>query len=536
MKLVLMRRARLVANVDARTGVVKASMRFAKLLCLALVLLLGSNGVVCKTLDPKPVPALPAPALGPPPTYPSDIRLPVSVAIPPILVIDTAVCNYYSDHVTVMPDIFSSVDADYAVWRGPINLRLSGNTVSIDTHLYYWIYGTFSSIILPVATGSCGAQRPTPAYGQESTREMIVGLDSRLSWSPEWHLVTNTSVRNIITPNLCRVTKKNIDVTPFFTSLGERVLRTGAQKFDERVRELTDIRPRAREFWKDIQLPIKLTENSWLQINPLSVSAGHIDISSASPQQLNTTFGFTARPKVTIGSMPTSDELTLPPLQPLSAGPDGFRLSTDITTSFDDLNAFLNDSNSGLVGMTFVSGRRQLKITSLRTYGSNGKLALEIGVAGRAVKGKMPKVVDVVTGVERGAKEVRYLAEKIFYRLKGKIYLTGTPTYLQDQRTVIFPDLEYDLETRNVIAKVASWILKTRITDYLRSHVKFSIGNKIDQIRNDLTNALNRPIGQAAKLQGTVEKLELSGLYVRDNGILARTDLGGTARLDVIWP
>ncbi len=154
---------------------------------------------------------------------------------------------------------------------------------------------------------------------------------------------------------------------------------------------------------------------------------------------------------------------------------------------------------------------------------------------GRAIRGKEPPVEDVVTAIKVAYNRVRYFFEKKFYKLKGKVYLVGTPQYLTDRREIVFPDLEYDIQTRNVIVKIANWILKTRLTEQLRANVKMPLGGKLDSVKNRLSAGLNRELGPNARLSGNVESLTVERVYLSDAALQGRVNLRGNAAVSVQW-
>jgi hypothetical protein len=467
---------------------------------------------------------------------PSTIKLPVTSTVPAPSVIDDAVCEFYNGHVDyaeILPPMRAS--ADFEVWRQkPLSVSLSGNTLSASMHAYYWMIGVFEPLGIPIF-GECGAQGPGPEYGDEITREVIVSVDSRIKWHPEWRLTSETTVRPFNNLNRCIVTRLNKDITDHFNKAGERFLKQGAAKFDQRLGELSDAKARAADMWAKLQEPIGLADRTWLLVQPTVVGAGDINVTYGPPQVAQTAFSLTAQPRIIVGDQPPAGSSPLPPLEPIAPGPDGFHINTDVDVSFEEANRIIQDPRTGVIGATFQSGRRELKIEGARLYGSGTKIALELKVSGRAIRSKEPKVVDVVTAVEKAFKVVRYLIEKKFYKLKGTVYFTGTPDYRIDQREIVFPDLEYDIQTRNVILKLANWILKTRLTEQLRTNVKFPLGEKLDAFKQNASAAINRPLGSHAALTGQVDSLTIQRIFIAPNAIKGRVAADGVAALSVNW-
>jgi hypothetical protein len=335
--------------------------------------------------------------------------------------------------------------------------------------------------------------------------------------------------------NRCIVTTANKDITDYFNRAGENFLRGAAAKFDQRATELSNFRSKAEEMWAKLQEPIPIGSRAWLLVQPASAGAGTVNVTSTTPQTAETVFGLTARPRVIVGDQPSAGRTPLPPLEALTPGPPGFHLSTDVEISFEEANRIIQDPSTGVIGATFKSGRRELKIVGARIYGTGPKMAVELQVEGRAILGSEPKVVDIVTALAKAFNRVRYFFEKRLYKLKGKIYLTGTPQYQADRREIIFPDLEYDLQTKNVIAKIANWILKTRLTERLRAAVKLPLGNGLDTLQTNLSAGLNRPLGPRAILSGTIDSLAVERVYVGDGALRGRVVINGNAALAVSW-
>jgi hypothetical protein len=501
-----------------------------------LLLLTGTVQVLCQKLDPPPVPPLPAPQVEPPKVVTSGIRLPVSANVPNLNVVENEVCDFYKGHVTQI-EIFPPIqaNADFEIWRDkPLDIRLSGNTLTAKMHAYYWILGEVWVLGIPIA-GQCGAQGPSPLFGDEETREVNVTANSRVRWHPQWHITTQTTIEPFQNVNRCVVTNANKDITDHFNKAGEGFLRGAAAKFDQRIAEITNFKDKASEMWSKLQEPISIGNRAWLMVQPEKAGAGEINVTAGTPQTAETVFGLTSQPKVVFGDQPSGTAIPLPPLEPLTPGPNGFDVNTDVEMTFEEANRILQDPGTGVMGATFTSGRRELKIVGARVYGTGPRLAVELEVVGRAIRGDEPPVEDVVTAIKVAYNRVRYFFEKKFYKLKGKVYLVGTPQYLTDRREIVFPDLEYDIQTRNVIVKIANWILKTRLTEQLRANVKMPLGDKLDSVKNRLSAGLNRELGPNARLSGNVESLTVERVYLSDAALQGRVNLRGNAAVSGQW-
>ena len=118
---------------------------------------------------------------------------------------------------------------------------------------------------------------------------------------------------------------------------------------------------------------------------------------------------------------------------------------------------------------------------------------------------------------------------------KGTLYLTGTPTWDGATNTLSVPDLDYTLETRNLLLKIAKWTEGARFRDDLRNRLRHrSRARRLRRARTLAEQALNRRAG-IVQLTGSVTALRVAGLYVHpgDSTVRIVTVADGTVRADI---
>jgi len=92
------------------------------------------------------------------------------------------------------------------------------------------------------------------------------------------------------------------------------------------------------------------------------------------------------------------------------------------------------------------------------------------------------------------------------------IYLIGTPHFDPVTNMLDVPDLDYTLETKNLLAKVADWAEGARALADLKQRLHVDLSAQAATARQTLTNAINQRIGDI-QLTGTLGNLELLGIY-----------------------
>ena len=207
-----------------------------------------------------------------------------------------------------------------------------------------------------------------------------------------------------------------------------------------------------------------------------------------------------ARPEVIIG--PTAPAVIPTPLPPLQNGPvsDAFhpgRLVGSVTW---------NDATTLLAGVV-VKGKKysagwfkDITVDNVNVLGNGNTMIVALQLSG-----------DV----------------------SGTIYLQGTPTYVRSvnglpQEAIEVPDLDYTIESRNVLANVADWVLHSELREDLRSKATFPLTTRIEEIKAKLQTAINRPLTPTVKLSGNVSDVTIRGVYLSNGAITVQAVANGT--------
>jgi len=289
------------------------------------------------------------------------------------------------------------------------------------------------------------------------------------------------------------------------------LLRKGTAKFHEGMKRTTNIRAQVKELWESLQEPIRMAEDTWLQIKTNKVSVGSYRlIPDAKSPRLETVFEVYAQPNVIIGQKPTLEKSELPPLSDYQPGPEGFHIETNLKISFHEVNKLLIDPKTGILNKALPgSGDHHLKITNISVYGSGGQLVVEA-------------TVDYDSLVSLSGNQSQLT-----------IYLVGTPTYHEDTQLIDFPDMDFDIQTNDFLVQMAEFVAGSGIREELRKKAVVPVGKSLDDLQQQLTKLLNRPLGRFARLHTTITSLKMEEAFVSDYGLEGRVALDGDAAVDL---
>jgi hypothetical protein len=462
-----------------------------------LILLLPLFGLLtlgCATGHHLRVPVRPSPlhTLKLPP--PARLRIPVVVNLPQLNEVEKHLAEFVKDDFKkVEKSLTHSIGA--TLWWDPMEWEFNGNSLTAHMHMHY-----------KKPHQTLGADvKEAEKIAEEVEQDAKVDLSSALQWSKDWHLeAPNFDETPEGTGNTLQAEESDL-------KKGERLLRKGTAKFHEGMKRSTDIKAKVKELWKELQEPIRMAEDTWLQIKTDKVSVGSYRlIPDAKSPRFETVFEVYAQPNVIIGQKPGLEKSELPPLSDYQKGPEGFHIETNLKITFHEVNKLLIDPKTGILNRALPgSGNHHLKITDISVYGSGGQLVVEATVD-----------YDAVVSLSGNQSQLT-------------IYLVGTPTYHEDTQVIDFPDMDFDIQTNDFLVQMAEFIAGSGIREELRKRAVVPVGKSLDDLKIQLTKILNRPLGHFASLHTTISSLKMEEAFVSDYGLEGRVALDGDAAIDL---
>jgi hypothetical protein len=387
------------------------------------------------------------------------------------------------------------VSFGWGIDRSPINLAANGNTLGMSFGVEYWVeararpdLGLFCG---PPVGASCGV-------GGEPRRTASLSIGVPISIAPSWAFVAANADVAATPTNRCVVTIFQKDVTDTVMAAFRHRLQEQANGLNGRLQQI-ELRSRLEHAWRSLLQPINVAQQTWLTVNPtelrVSPLTGDADI-------VRISLGMSARPAITIGAEPQPLQRPLPDATAAVPG-NGFHLAVPVIAQTGELTNQL---------------RRVLKLDEggIR-YPPTGRFYVKPDDAELSAYG-----TQVVVRIHfKGS-------------AKGTLYLIGTPMWDGATNTLSVPDLDYTLETRNLLLKIAQWTEGARFRDDLRNRLRLNLAPHVGRARTLVEQALNRRAG-VVQLTGSVTALRVAGLYVhpRDSTVRIVTVADGTVRADI---
>ncbi len=379
----------------------------------------------------------------------------------------------------------------YAATRSPFNAFADGKLVHLQSTLSYSARGFYKPPLGPTISAGCGNGKDKP--------RIEVELSTPLTLNSDWHLASHAALERIEPASNdprdhCDVSMLHHDVTDRVVAAAHDGIVQHLGDIDHRIAEV-DLHDRFNGWWGMLAKPIRLRDGLWLLLRPQRLAIGAV---TGHEHVLTIPVTLEAQPLiVTAQDEPATDTVPLPPL-----GHDGvehgFHISIDGIVDYAAATAVVT---TALAGKQVTEANRTITVKDVTVAPApTGQLALTLNFTGDA---------------------------------KGMLRFMGKPKYDSLTRSIIVPDLDYDLATDDNLIKAYSWIRSDAVRATLREKARFPVDSVLARGKELLLSGLNRRIGTVMTLKATVDGVGVRGLYVTRGGIVVRADATGTAGVAV---
>jgi hypothetical protein len=302
------------------------------------------------------------------------------------------------------------------VWKdGEIRLSsVKNNVLKIDVPLKVWI---------EKGLGAFGA------YTYKSSEfKLTMSFNLVYSVSNDWKLVTKT-IKNGYTwtqkPSLNFVSLQ-LPITPIVEKILDKNQGDYAKLIDDQISKNLNLRGDLVKVWNQLKEPQKVSHsyNTWLAIIPQAILASPF---TQDENYIKSSFHLKALVRSCIGSdsiLKTPVTYQLPPLIYKNLAADSFKLYTMVTIPYSEASQIARKKFVDQE-FSFNNGKYKVNIHNIALYSNQGKLMIETDMSGS---------------------------------FNGKTYIQGELYYQAEGRSVRMRNLSFDMQTKNIFHKAASWL------------------------------------------------------------------------------
>ena len=369
------------------------------------------------------------------------------------------------------------IEAGYAINRGPLSMSGSNSVLTTKMELSYWLQGR-KQVPCPgmLMTASCGT-------AEEAPRTVQLAIDTAIVIAPDLNASVHSTLASVVADNRCVLNPVGMDITDGLISAFKERLAPILANLDRRLATELQLRQRVALAWARMSEPAELRPGVWLALNPEGIGIVPIVVSG---DELRTGLQVRLRPEVTAGAKPEASRNALPDAT-LEAAADTFEMQIPVDVEQSFVQARLDRAlDLQGDGTTVTMGSYKVRVTGATISARGNQVVVELKFTG-----------DV----------------------NGTAFLSGAPYYDAHSQTLSFPDLDYTLDTDDVLLNSANWVAQGEIRDRLRTRFIIEMARPISEMKQGLEDALNRSRGNVV-LHGKVETLKLNGVYrLPDGGV-----------------
>jgi len=385
------------------------------------------------------------------------------------------------------------VEVAFHVERSPFEARMFGDTARLAATLTYSGRAWYDPPLLPAISASCGLgeDRDPPRARVELSSHLRIDEDWVLRSEARVDLVEAESEAD---RDRCRITPLGIDVTG--TALGGvRTALEGQREEINRQIAAVDLRSRLQGVWHTLQEPVELTDDVWLLVRPEAVTQGRVTGEGTS---LTIEVGMRARPVIILGPAPDTLLTDLPSLESGEV-PEAAEIYLEARLHYEETSALLM-RELGDREVQLAGGIVRIRGLSLSGIGE-GQVALEVSFDGTA---------------------------------SGTIHLVGRPELDRDRGQIHVPDLDFDLETRNLLVGGLAWLARDPLVTFLRDRARIPVEQIMDAAQEQLLRGLNRDLSDEVSIEGEVFSTRLIDVVALRGALVVHAEADARAEFRVM--
>lgn len=367
-------------------------------------------------------------------------------------------------------------------WKSQdISLFFSGNTVKYRVPVKLWI----KKELIFGATA-------------EAEAELALNLKTSFTINADWSLSTQTEVEyhEWLRNPVLKTGIGDISVETIANLALNKSKKTLSKTLDQYVSQQISLKPYVQQAWEAIQQPVLLDETyrMWSKTTPLSIGITPLTTYN---NALSTKIAVECLNDVSFGEKPVFREnSSVPNLTLLQDAPDDFQMRFATDVPFAEAERLAKNM---MVGQVFESGKKKVKIEDLALWGNNDRVVVNSKLSGS---------------------------------FNGNIYFIGRPAFNAEKNQIEIKDLDFHVDTRNMLMRSASWIFQGTIKRKMMQSMVFSLESQITELKSSVQQTLyNYEIQPGITLHGVLDSVAVQDTRVTPTGI--RVDLLSVGKVDV---
>jgi len=268
-----------------------------------------------------------------------------------------------------------------------------------------------------------------------------------------------------------------------------------SKMIEDAIVEAVDIKKLMADNWKLVQQPIEIDQilKAWLYIQPQEISLSPF-VFANNKMEFKTALNSYIDVKVGANKEEIKAK-ALPQLKVQNIAQNDVSIALAFEMPYSEINSLVNKQFKDST-FVFDNGKSVIKINNIEIFGSENNLVMGLDIAGKVKKGIIIRVI------------------------KGIVYLTGQPFYNSDNKSIAIKNFDFELKSRDVLLKSASWLVNNKnFRSDIEKQLVFPIKTELEEAKKLANSAINYKINESTKLNGTIENIEPSDVFIKTDAI-----------------
>ncbi len=337
---------------------------------------------------------------------------------------------------------------------------------------------------------------------KETEFDFNVNFKSIFTIAPNWEVSSQSTLVNYEFVSTPKIKLGPVDIP--ITSLVKKGLDSQAPKIlkalDDNLKQKLEIKKYVLQAWNMASQPYLLSDQyrTWLKVSPQELQMTPLLINNGS---INTSVGIKAITETITGNKPTYNSISdIPNLKAIDKITNEFKVGILSEVSHAEAVKIAKDT---IVGQTFEfqGGKYKIKIDDIDIYGNENQLIIKTDLSGS---------------------------------IDATIYFKGVPYFDETSRSIKLKNFDYDLKTKNILAKAASWLLAGKLASTMQKSMEIPVDDQINTIKAELGSYLaGKQLAKGISLHGKIDDIIPEQIYLTPTSIYARVMASGKINVAV---
>lgn len=327
----------------------------------------------------------------------------------------------------------------------------------------------------------------------------VVTLNSKTHLT-NWKLSTNSTIENLKwneSPSIV-IAGKLVPITYIVNPTLNYFKKTIAIEIDKAIDATCDFKPYVLDALEKISTPYLAHEEyeTWFKLAPIELYVTDANLNNKS---INMNMGLKCNMQTMVGQQPKNTfDRTKIVLKPVSKMPNELSLSLAAVSTYESASKVITKN---FKGQEFGSSSKKVTVNKVDIWEKENKLIIALDLQGT---------------------------------INGTIYLTGYPNYNAITKEIYFDQLDYVLNTRNILVKSANWLAQGSILKKIQENCRYSIKENLEEGKTNLESFMNNysPM-KGVYINGKMNDLEFEKIELTKKAIIAFITTTGNVSIKI---